>query len=60
MEINTKGADTMWSKIANKTYQHTSGVQVIYRHNTWNWEIVGGREDGNTYKTLRVAQHYAA
>lgn len=46
----------MWSKTADKTYTHTSGVTVRYRHNNWDWEVIGGADDGHTYTTLRVAQ----
>jgi hypothetical protein len=50
---------TMWNRIAPKTYQHTTGIIVRYLHNAWTWEVVGGADDGHTYKTLRVAQHSA-
>jgi hypothetical protein len=48
-----------WNRIARKHYQHISGIQVIYRHNAWAWEVVGGKDDGHRYGTLSVAQHAA-
>lgn len=49
-----------WNKIAKKHYRHESGVEVIYRHNGWLWEIVGGKNDGLRYERLWAAQHAAA
>jgi len=49
----------MWVKVASKHYRHDSGIEVIYRHNAWAWEVRGGQDDGHSYKTLRVAQHSA-
>ena len=34
-----------WNRIARKHYRHESGVEVIYRPNSWNWEVVGGAND---------------
>jgi hypothetical protein len=59
MESTTQEERNMWSKIASKHYRHESGIEVIYRHNAWTWEVVGGRDDGHCYTTLRVAQYSA-
>lgn len=45
-----------WNRIARKHYRHMSGIEVRYDHNAWNWEIIGGPEDGYRYSTLTVAQ----
>lgn len=49
-----------WNRVAKKHYRHESGVEVIYRHNDWVWEIIGGRNDGLRYERLWAAQHAAA
>lgn len=49
-----------WSKVADKHYRHAGGVEVIYRHNAWMWEVVGGKNDGYRFKLLWVAQEAAA
>lgn len=48
-----------WTKIASKHYRHIDGIEVKYNHNRWVWVIVGGRNDGQAYGTLSVAQYVA-
>lgn len=52
-------ASGTWNRIARKHYRHISGVEVIYRPNTWNWEVIGGQYDGLRWSTLSAAQHFA-
>lgn len=49
----------VWERIGHKHYQHVAGFEVVYRCNSWNWEVVGGSQDGHRYQTLSVAQHAA-
>lgn len=48
-----------WARVARKHYRHVSGIEIAYDHMAWNWQIIGGREDGNRYPTLSVAQYSA-
>lgn len=48
-----------WNRIARKQYRHISGIEVLYRHNSWVWEVVGGKNDGLCWTTLSHAQHFA-
>jgi hypothetical protein len=59
MTRSTPTTTGTWNRIASKTYRHLSGIEVAYDHNAWNWQIVGGANDGSRYQTLTVAQHYA-
>jgi hypothetical protein len=49
-----------WNRIARKHYRHINGAEVIYRPNSWNWEVIGGPNDGLRWTTLSAAQHFAA
>lgn len=49
----------LWQSVGRKRYQHVSGVEIVYRHNFWLWEIVGGKYDGHRYERLWAAQHAA-
>jgi hypothetical protein len=49
----------VWERVARKHYQHITGLEVIYRPNTWDWEVIGGPSDGFRFATLSVAQHAA-
>jgi hypothetical protein len=48
-----------WNRIAKKHYRHIDGTEVIYRHNSWVWEVIGGPNDGLCWTTLSAAQHFA-
>lgn len=54
----TSGEWALTSK-ARKVYRHESGICVKYDHNTFTWEIWGGPNDANRYRTLTDAQHWA-
>ena len=40
-----------------KQYRHASGVRIVYRHNDYLWEIIGGAKDGDCYEPLWVARY---
>ncbi len=46
-----------WTKVARKDYRHSSGIRIVYRHNTYVWEIIGGKFDGDSYTTLKVSRY---
>ena len=48
-----------WERVGRKHYAHISGIEVLQRPNAYDWEIVGGPEDGHRYSTLSVAQYSA-
>lgn len=56
MQPTTQGT---WERIGRKHYQHVTGIEVVYRHNEWCWEIVGGKYDGHRFDRLWAAQHHA-
>ena len=41
-----------WVKVGSKHYRHETGIEMIYRHNDWVWEIRGGEFDGERYERL--------
>jgi hypothetical protein len=51
--------DGEWARVGRKHYRHASGIEIVYRHNEWLWEIVGGRYDGHRFDRLWAAQHHA-
>ena len=59
MNMRMKPDTTTWETIARKHYRHVTGIEVRYNCNLWQWEIIGGAEDGLFYSRLWVAQSSA-
>ena len=50
-------ASGQWTRDGRKQYRHASGVRIVYRHNDYLWEIIGGAKDGDCYEPLWVARY---